>query len=40
MAAKQLGEYSLEFVSFRYSPGTAGSAIVEGITKEPRLVLG
>jgi len=30
MAGKQIGEYSLKFNSFRYSPGPAGSVIVEG----------
>jgi hypothetical protein len=30
MAAKQVGEYSLKFTSFRYTPGPAGSVIVEG----------
>jgi hypothetical protein len=30
MAGKQIGEYSLKFNSFRYSPGPAASVIVEG----------
>jgi hypothetical protein len=40
MAAKQPGEYSLEFVSFRYSPGTARSVIVEGNYKGTATGLG
>jgi hypothetical protein len=30
MAGKPIGEFSLKFNSFRYTPGPAGSVIVEG----------